>query len=327
MTDDGLVIRAATPADLPGVLALLHDAMRRSNDERFDALFRWKHVENAFGPSPAWVAVDGDRLAAVRYLMRWEFERGAQRLRAVRAVDTATHPDYQGRGLFTRLTLGALDDLKREGVDFVFNTPNSQSLPGYLKMGWSVVGRLRVPSRPLSLRGTVRMARGRVPADHFSTESAIGVPASDVLADEAAVAALLEAQPPARQQLRTALSVPVLRWRYGGELLRYRAVTASNGIDDGVAIVRVRRRGEAKELALAVVLAPDADRARAVVRRTLRAAKGEVDYAIAIGDRPDALFAPIPRVGPTLTWRPVATDMPMPPLDAWHLTLGDIELF
>ena len=77
-----------------------------------------------------------------RTLMRWEFLDGERVVRAVRAVDTATHPDYQGRSIFTRLTLHALDELVAEGVEFVFNTPNEQSRPGYLKMGWQVVGQL-----------------------------------------------------------------------------------------------------------------------------------------------------------------------------------------
>ncbi|HEY3832592.1 MAG TPA: GNAT family N-acetyltransferase [Acidimicrobiia bacterium] len=321
-----LEIRKATDADLPAVLALLRDAMGRSDDERFEALFRWKHLENAFGPSPAWVAVDGDRIAAVRYLMRWSFERGSRTLHAVRAVDTATHPDYQGMRLFTKLTLGALDALRSEGVDFVFNTPNDQSRPGYLKMGWSVVGRLPVPSRPLSLRGAVRMAKARVPAQHFSSESTVGAPASEVLADDVTVGALLAARLPTTR-LRTALSLAMLRWRYGGDLLRYRAVVAASGPRDGIAIVRVRCRGGARELAVGLVLAPDSGRARSVVRQAMRAARSEADYAIAIGERPGPYFAPIPRAGPTLTWRAVATDEAMPPPDDWLLTLGDIELF
>jgi predicted N-acetyltransferase YhbS len=321
-----LVVRAATPADLPAVLALLRDAMGRSDDARFEDLFRWKHLDNAFGPSPAWVAVDGERLAAVRYLMRWEFERGGARFRAVRAVDTATHPDYQGKGLFTKLTMGALDDLRADGVDFVFNTPNDQSRPGYLKMGWSLVGKLPVPTRPLSIVGAVRTARARVPADHFSTDSTIGRPANEVLADADGIGALLAARAPSTR-LRTALSVPVLRWRYGGELLRYRAVVVSGGVGDGVAFLRVRRRGVAKELTLALVLAPDAKGARALVRAALRAGRREADYAVAIGDKPSPTFVPLPGAGPTLTWREVSTTDPAPSLADWALTLGDIELF
>ena len=39
-----------------------------------------------------------------------------QPVRAVRAVDTATHPDHQGRGVFTALTEHALDGLRDDGV-------------------------------------------------------------------------------------------------------------------------------------------------------------------------------------------------------------------
>ena len=84
-------------------------------------------------------------------------------LRAVRAVDTATDPDYQGRGLFTRLTLQAIDELRAEGVDFVFNTPNDQSRPGYLKMGWQVVGTLPTHVRPTRWRNVAAHRPGAAP--------------------------------------------------------------------------------------------------------------------------------------------------------------------
>lgn len=321
-----LVVRAAEPADLPAVLALLRDAMHRSDDTRFDDLFRWKHLENAFGASPAWVAVDGDRLAAVRYLMRWEFERGDRVLRAVRAVDTATHPEYQGRGLFTKLTMGALADLERDGVDFVFNTPNDQSRPGYLKMGWVLLGTLAVPSRPLTPVGVVRMARARVPAEHFSLDVRCGDAAADVLADTAAVQRLLDGRGSA-PRLRTRATVEYLRWRFGGALLQYRAVTDPAGAGDGMAIFRIRRRGPATEAALVWVASAHGESGRRrLVRAAMRAARRDADYMVAIGDRPLATFVPVPGAGPTLTWRAVC-DRTEPTLADFEVGLGDIELF
>ena len=91
-------MREAHDEDLPAILRLLRDSMGRAEDDRFELLFRWKHLDNAFGPSPMWVACDGDRIVGLRTLMRWEFERADAIFRCVRAVDTATHPDYQGRG-------------------------------------------------------------------------------------------------------------------------------------------------------------------------------------------------------------------------------------
>jgi len=64
-----------------------------------------------------WVACDGERVVAFRTFMRWEFQRGDQVFRCVRAVDTATHPDYQGRGLFSQLTRSALPELAADGVE------------------------------------------------------------------------------------------------------------------------------------------------------------------------------------------------------------------
>ena len=137
-----LDIRPAEPEDRDAIITLLQRSLGSDGDPRYPELFAWKHDTNRFGPSPMWVATDGGRVVAFRALMRWEFVRGGKVLRAVRAVDTATDPDYQGRGLFRALTMHGLESVRAEGVDFVFNTPNDQSRPGYLKMGWREVGRL-----------------------------------------------------------------------------------------------------------------------------------------------------------------------------------------
>ncbi len=322
-----LELRRARDDDRDAILDLLRRSLGREVDDRYQALFEWKHVENAFGPSPAWVACDGARLAGYRALMRWEFSGGDRVLHTVRAVDTATDPDYQGRGIFTRLTLHAIDELAQEGVDFVFNTPNDQSRPGYLKMGWEVVGRLPTLVRPTGWRSLGRIAQARVPAERWSTPSRAGEDARAVLADSAGLDALLARLPrPRGDAVRTNVSAGQLRWRYGTPLLGYRAIVAPGGVADGLAIFRVRARGAAKEVALSAVLVPDGERRTAsrLVRAAARAA--DADYLLAIGRErvgPGGLVR-LPRVGPLLTWRAVTASAPPP---AWDLTLGDIELF
>ena len=156
-------VRRATDDDLPAVLELAQAALGWRPDDPNDAFFRWKHLDNPVGRRPCGWRVDGDRrrrlprVPAVAVRRR----RTGDRATAVRAVDTATDPDHQGRGIFRRLTLGAVDELPAEGVDFVFNTPNDQSRPGYLKMGWQVVGRLPIAVRPRSPASAYRMARAR----------------------------------------------------------------------------------------------------------------------------------------------------------------------
>ncbi|MCZ7631248.1 MAG: hypothetical protein M5U19_20350 [Microthrixaceae bacterium] len=54
----------------------------------------------------------------------------------------------------------------------------------------------------------------------------------------------------------TDLSAAYLHWRYGFEPLRYRAVPVGDRIEDGLVVVRMRRRGEALECAVVEVVVP-----------------------------------------------------------------------
>ena len=129
-----------------------------------------------------WVATDGDKIVGLRAFMRWEFVRGGEVLHAVRAVDTATHPDYQGKGLFTAMTMHGLDVIKDDGIDFVFNTPNDKSRPGYLKMGWQEVGKLPVAIRVAGPRAA--REGGEIDGWHRRTgrsDRGIGQPVRDVV--------------------------------------------------------------------------------------------------------------------------------------------------
>ena len=77
----------------------------------------------------------------------------------------------------------AIDEVRADGVDFVFNTPNDKSRPGYLKMGWREVGRLPVAVRPVGVGGVRSVARARVAASHWPVPIDVGVPIGEV-ADE-----------------------------------------------------------------------------------------------------------------------------------------------
>jgi len=321
-----VTVRPASAADRPSVLALLEASLGWEPDDRHADFFVWKHEQSPFGPSPAWLAVDREgRLLGFRTFLRWEFTQGSAVVRAARAVDTATRPDAQGRGIFSRLTTTAIESLVRDEVAFIFNTPNRQSLPGYLRMGWQRIGRLPIRARTPSVRRWTRLVGARRPADKWSLLTGAGVPASDALADTDSVARLL-AVVGQTEGLRTRAGVEYLRWRYGFPALRYRIVTAGPTVEDGAAVFRFRRRGTAVEAVICDLLVPGEDRTLGgeLCRRVLEVAGA--DYALCLG-RPRARgFLPLPRQGPMLTWRALR-DMPRPSLHEWDLSLGDVELF
>lgn len=309
-------IRRSTDDDLPAILALMSRTLGWRPEDPNEELFRWKHVDNVFGPSPAWVAVDDrDGIIGFRTFMRWEFLQQGEVVRAVRAVDTATHPAHQGKGIFKALTLQAIEELREEGVAFVFNTPNDQSRPGYLKMGWEVVGRPSVSFRPRSATSVVRLLRSRVPADLWSLPSSVGVPVALSVLDGACDVAGCPSAP----RLTTRRSGDYLRWRYGLEPLHYRALPV--GKHGSVVIFRVRRRGPALEVAVCDIVGPGL---RGGFAGELLRATG-ADYLMAVG-RPTGMV-PLPGQGPVLTRRALREDAAAGALDGADLSLGDLELF
>ncbi len=137
-------IRESKPGDIAQIVEVLKASLGETSSKKTEAVWRYKHIDNPFGRSLVLVAVENERIIGVRAFMRWQWQLGYQVFSAFRAVDTATHPDHQGKGVFKKLTLKAIEMAKEQGDDFIFNTPNTQSLPGYLKMGWKEVDNLKV---------------------------------------------------------------------------------------------------------------------------------------------------------------------------------------
>jgi len=118
--------------DVPEIINLIHLGLSEKNTE--DS-FLWKHYENPFGKSLGLLAFDQKKIVGVRMFMFWEFKKEGTVVKAIRPVDTIIHPSYRGKGLFKDLTMTGLTKFK-DKYDLVFNTPNKNSLPGYIKMGW-----------------------------------------------------------------------------------------------------------------------------------------------------------------------------------------------
>jgi hypothetical protein len=274
--------------------------------------------------------------------MRWGFDLADRPVRGGRMVDTATDPAYRGRGIFRDLTTAAID-IARDDIDLIFNTPNASSKPGYLKMGWTEVGTLSTSGRPVRLIRTAVGVRAALARRENRRTRALPSsdlpPAADLLRDVMPeVTRLLAARPRAADRLSTSLSGEYLRWRFGEVPgLDYRAVPVRRGGElVGLGIGRLRHRGPLAEFTLAEILhaADDVRSARDVLRAAARESNADLvaTYVAPGTSTATALrragYLTTRRVGLTLTTRPLS-ELPVDParLDAWALTLGDVEVF
>lgn len=143
-----MIIRKATVSDIPEMVDVLKRSMGDFDLPVSEGVWKYKHIDSPFGQSFILIAEENNKIIGVRALMQWQWQRGQQIFHSYRAVDTATDPNHQGRGIFKKLTLSAVDELKKNDAHFIFNTPNEKSRPGYLKMGWEPAGKLLVSLKP-----------------------------------------------------------------------------------------------------------------------------------------------------------------------------------
>lgn len=141
-------IREAKEKDIPEIVSVLKASLGEKDLLLSEEIWNFKHTDNPYGKSLVLIAVENAEIIGVRAFMKWELCRGEKKYYCYRAVDTATHPKHQGKGVFKKLTLKALELAKKNNDHFVFNFPNEQSRPGYLKMGWEQADKLEVAIKP-----------------------------------------------------------------------------------------------------------------------------------------------------------------------------------
>lgn len=336
LVDGNLEIRPYLPQDEADVLGLLAETLGGGPaGGRSAAYFRWKHFENPFGSSILLVAVRRRQIIGLRAFLRWRFRGSTRIVTAVRAVDTATHPEFQGSGVFSQLTSHALQLLKGK-VDVVFNTPNDKSLQGYLKLGWRIVGKVPISVR---VKRPFRFVGGLIRKDGGTDRDPIVVnekTAAEVLQGDD-VRELLERAAASERGLSTPRDLTYMRWRYADAPgLDYRAIEerGRHGLR-GLAVFRVRRRQRLWETTLSEVITrpDDLQAAKRLLRRVRSAAK--VDHVTAHFTAGSATA----RVGPwegfirvpggmLLAANPLREVVPDPmELHSWNLSLGDLEVF
>jgi GNAT superfamily N-acetyltransferase len=109
-----------------------------------EAVVRWQYVDNPDGNAVGFNAWAGNELSAhyvtipLRAVVFGHEEKG------LLSLNTATAPEHQGRGLFTKLARATYDRAAEQGYTFVVGVANANSTHGFTKkLGFQLVSPLR----------------------------------------------------------------------------------------------------------------------------------------------------------------------------------------
>jgi len=329
------------------LFTLLRTCLGEKETIKRDELFwSWKHEQNPFGSSLVLFGKEGDQLVGVRAFLRWNWQSNGRFYKALRAVDTVTHPDHQRKGIFSKLTSTALEKAKEEGIDFLYNTPNQNSMPGYLKMGWQEVGLLPMFIKVLEpISFAARLAKnimlkkeGRIDVTRIISDLPYAGP---WLTENArAIERLIDIDSNMDGRgLTTVRSLDYLLWRYSSHpYINYHVVEARvDGELRGVIFCRANQRRGLREVMVNELLLSSPDIKLVQVLTKMLSSSVHADYLIAhFGSASEHLpllrkcgFHQISYTGMNFTVRDLGKTIVPDPLVIrnWSLCLGDLEIF
>lgn len=120
-------------------MSIAHKEAKRSEE-----WFHWKFEQSPYGKSIMACAFDGKRVAGCVAYGRGIVRYKEKDWNCALSYETFVHPDYQGHGLFKKLILLAEQEMKKAGIQFLYNFPNSNSITGFKHMNWICRNDIRV---------------------------------------------------------------------------------------------------------------------------------------------------------------------------------------
>lgn len=313
-----MIIRQAKIEDKPAIVELLKESLGESLLKKSTSIWDYKHVDNPFGESYVLLAEEEGKLIGVRAFMSWKWQIGTTIWQAYRAVDTATHPKHQGKGIFKKLTLQALDDVGKKQDCFIFNTPNEKSRPGYLKMSWESLGKISIALIPAFLYGISSLWNNGKKYKQSLSDSEI-----DQLCKKHNE--ILQAT----EQIFTPKSRVYLAWRYENNPMQpYQILTGKKWY----AAVYTKKHRFFTELRIAEVIGATSKETRKEIRTvvTQLALKNKCLF-ITTTEKTLYSLRYFGQIGPILTCRDLTAEKIIitksKETNAWHYAMGDLELF
>ncbi|MBC7603792.1 MAG: GNAT family N-acetyltransferase [Ramlibacter sp.] len=118
--------------------------------DRGDEHYHWKFRDNPAGPPIIALAEAEGKIVGQYALWPTQLRLGTELVSGAQSLDTMTHPDFRGQGMFTVLAEECMRYAAARGVEALYGFPNDNSQPGFVrKLDWDCTGLVPMWIRPL----------------------------------------------------------------------------------------------------------------------------------------------------------------------------------
>lgn len=153
MTENEYCIRDFIAEDCDAILELFSLSFGRTLPR---VVWEWRYLKGPDTPVVK-LMLDGDTLFGHYAVTRMPFMVSGKESRSALSMTTMTHPDYRGKGVFTKLARATYETCQEEGVLAIYGFPNKNSEKGFFeRLDWIrspslnewILTTLEAPSQP-----------------------------------------------------------------------------------------------------------------------------------------------------------------------------------
>ena len=130
------VLRKFDPADIDGIIGLLNQVFKPVFTMDWWKMKYELNPNGFFGKDgDIWVAESENKIVGHYAVIPEKIKFYEKVVDVAQSVDTATHPDYRGMGMFSALAKKVYSEAMNRYV-FLFGFPSEMAHGGFLKLGW-----------------------------------------------------------------------------------------------------------------------------------------------------------------------------------------------
>ena len=147
MARESLRVRPFQPGDAAGVRRVLEATYGEAATPA--PAYDWWSFGCPVAVNGGMVAEVDDQIVGVQPMELFPYRDGAVAVTGAMLTGVAVHPDFRRRGVFSALVTACEAEAWRREAAFVTTMPNERSRPGFLKFGYTDLGRRALLVRPV----------------------------------------------------------------------------------------------------------------------------------------------------------------------------------